>query len=229
LRSRSSSRRPSVPCRRLSSRPSAKWTMLQHWHAQQRSSISAVQRRFLGVRGVQHGGMRATLSWSQGVYVPRSVDWHPALWCIISRIMRNNDGNQVAPLTREHPRRRYTPVDTPWRDTPVSKGMQVVMQTGARPHTAGNRPSNCLHASALCGRRASYHLPRIKYSRRGPFPDSSTRRVSVLAPPVFFNRITVNTPIFESVSAIHVHALILYRGVGPARRVCPHSQQKHSH
>jgi hypothetical protein len=27
--------------------------------------------------------------------------------------MRNNDGNQVAPLTREHPRRRYTPVDYP--------------------------------------------------------------------------------------------------------------------
>ena len=48
------------------------------------------------------------------VYVPRSVDWHPALWCMISLIMRNNDGNQVAPLTREHPRRRYTPVDTPW-------------------------------------------------------------------------------------------------------------------
>ena len=49
-----------------------------------------------------------------GVYVPRSVDWHPALWCMISLIMRNNDGNQVAPLTREHPRRRYTPVDYPW-------------------------------------------------------------------------------------------------------------------
>jgi hypothetical protein len=48
-----------------------------------------------------------------GVYVPRSVDWHPACWCIISLIMRNNDGNQVAPLTREHPRRRYTPVDYP--------------------------------------------------------------------------------------------------------------------
>jgi len=48
-----------------------------------------------------------------GVYVPRSVDWHPALWCIISLIMRNNDGNQVAPPTREHPRRRYTPVDYP--------------------------------------------------------------------------------------------------------------------
>ena len=49
-----------------------------------------------------------------GVYVPRSVDWHPALWCIISLIPRNTDGNQVAPLTREHPRRRYTPVDYPW-------------------------------------------------------------------------------------------------------------------
>ena len=45
-----------------------------------------------------------------GVYVPRSVDWHPASRCIISLITRNNDGNQVAPLTREHPRRRYTPV-----------------------------------------------------------------------------------------------------------------------
>ncbi len=48
-----------------------------------------------------------------GVYVPRSVDWHPALWCIISLLTRINDGNQVAPLTREHPRRRYTPVDYP--------------------------------------------------------------------------------------------------------------------
>ena len=49
-----------------------------------------------------------------GVYVPRSVDWHPALWCIISLLPRTTDGNQVAPLTREHPRRRYTPVDYPW-------------------------------------------------------------------------------------------------------------------
>ncbi len=48
-----------------------------------------------------------------GVYVPRSVDWHPASRCIISLILRNTDGNQVAPLTREHPRRRYTPVDYP--------------------------------------------------------------------------------------------------------------------
>jgi hypothetical protein len=49
-----------------------------------------------------------------GVYVPRSVDWNPALWCIISLLTRTNEGNQVAPLTREHPRRRYTPVDYPW-------------------------------------------------------------------------------------------------------------------
>jgi len=48
------------------------------------------------------------------VYVPRSVDWHPASRCIISLLTRTNDGNQVAPLTREHPRRRYTPVDYPW-------------------------------------------------------------------------------------------------------------------
>ena len=48
-----------------------------------------------------------------GVYVPRSVDWHPALWCMISLLQRITDGNQVAPLTREHPRRRYTPVDYP--------------------------------------------------------------------------------------------------------------------
>ena len=48
-----------------------------------------------------------------GVYVPRSVDWHPGSRGIISLIQRNTDGNQVAPLTREHPRRRYTPVDIP--------------------------------------------------------------------------------------------------------------------
>ena len=51
----------------------------------------------------------------------------------------------------------------------MSKGMQVVMQTGARTATAGNRPSNCLHASALW---KTCILPRIKYSMRGPFPDS---------------------------------------------------------
>ena len=107
-----------------------------------------------------------------GVYVPRSIDWHPASRCIISLLLRITDGNQVAPLTREHPRRRYTPVDTPWRDTPVSKGMQVVKQTGARTPTARNRPSNCLLASALCGRRASYHASSTVCVGRSP-----TRRV----------------------------------------------------
>ena len=65
-RTRSSPRRPSVPCRRRPSRPSAKWTMLQHWHAQQRASISARQRRFFGVVGVQNGGMRAMVTWMPG-------------------------------------------------------------------------------------------------------------------------------------------------------------------
>ena len=65
-RTRSSSRRPSVPCRRRPSRPSAKWTMLQHWHAQQRASISARQRRFFGVVGVQNGGMEGCAPWSHG-------------------------------------------------------------------------------------------------------------------------------------------------------------------
>ena len=51
-----------------------------------------------------------------GVYVPRSVDWHPGSHGIISLLLRIAGGNQVAPgpLTREHPRRRYTPVDYPW-------------------------------------------------------------------------------------------------------------------
>ena len=40
--------------------------MLQHWNAQQRSSISAIQRRFLGVVGNQNGGMRATVHWLPG-------------------------------------------------------------------------------------------------------------------------------------------------------------------
>ena len=40
--------------------------MLQHWNAQQRSSISAVQRRFFGVVGNQNGGMRATVLWLPG-------------------------------------------------------------------------------------------------------------------------------------------------------------------
>ena len=35
--------------------------------------------------------------------------------CMVHYLANNayKDGNQVAPLTREHPRRRYTPVDTP--------------------------------------------------------------------------------------------------------------------
>ena len=53
-----------------------------------------------------------------GVYVPRSVDWHRD---IISLLMRINDGNQVAPLKREHPRRRYTPVDSPWYVSPRAR------------------------------------------------------------------------------------------------------------
>ena len=40
--------------------------MLQHWHAQQRTSISAAQRRFCGVVGLQSGGMRAMLNWMPG-------------------------------------------------------------------------------------------------------------------------------------------------------------------
>jgi hypothetical protein len=44
----------------------ANWTMLQHWHAQQRSSLSAIQRRHLGVVGTQIGGMRASVFWLPG-------------------------------------------------------------------------------------------------------------------------------------------------------------------
>jgi len=40
--------------------------MLQHWHAQQRTSISAAQRRFCGVVGLQSGGMRAVVNWMPG-------------------------------------------------------------------------------------------------------------------------------------------------------------------
>ena len=63
----------------------------------------------LGTCSPQKGCLRASFCRCKpnfrglGVYVPRSVDWHPALWCIISLIQRNTGGNQVAPLTREHP------------------------------------------------------------------------------------------------------------------------------
>jgi hypothetical protein len=40
--------------------------MLQHWHAQQRTSISAAQRRFCGIVGLQNGGMRAVVIWMPG-------------------------------------------------------------------------------------------------------------------------------------------------------------------
>ena len=40
--------------------------MLQHWHARQRSSLSAIQRRHLGVVGNQIGGMRASVLWLPG-------------------------------------------------------------------------------------------------------------------------------------------------------------------
>jgi hypothetical protein len=36
------------------------------------------------------------------------------IWDCLATLERTRDGNQVAPLTREHPRRRYTPVDYPW-------------------------------------------------------------------------------------------------------------------
>ena len=43
----------------------------------------------------------------------------PCITCMVHYLATNayrsrtNEGNQVAPLTREHPRRRYTPVDYP--------------------------------------------------------------------------------------------------------------------
>ena len=96
-------------------------------HETERGAAAKVLSR-TGSEGV-HGGFREQ-SWKgclrasfcrckpnfrgSGVYVPRSVDWHPGSHGIISLIERNRDGNQVAPLTREHPRRRYTPVDYPW-------------------------------------------------------------------------------------------------------------------
>ena len=40
--------------------------MLRHWHAQQRSSLTAPQRRFCGIVGVQNAGLRATVSWTPG-------------------------------------------------------------------------------------------------------------------------------------------------------------------
>ena len=68
-----------------------------------------------------------------GVYVPRSVDWHPASRCIISLIPRNTDGSQVAPLTREHPRRRYPPSTTLETDAFMDQlfaPMFIPMKTG---------------------------------------------------------------------------------------------------
>jgi hypothetical protein len=53
--------------------------------------------------------------------------------CIVSLLTRINDGNQVAPLTREHPRRRYTPVDYPW----FSKGAVFVFNLFEGPRTRG--------------------------------------------------------------------------------------------
>ena len=72
----------------------------QSWKGCLRTSLNRCKPNFRGL----------------GVYVQRSVDWHPASRCIISLLERTRDGNQVAPLTREHPRRRYTPVDYPCND-----------------------------------------------------------------------------------------------------------------
>ena len=86
-----------------------------------------------------------------GVYAPRSVDWHPASRCIISLLPRTTDGNQVAPLTREHPRRRYTPVDYPWKyedpcvsvpvcPSPVVLDYHVYYARGRAPRRTPRRP-----------------------------------------------------------------------------------------
>ena len=88
--------------------------------------MNKVGRAVCGLRFADARRMTA----ARGGYVPRSVDWHPALWCIISLIQRNTDGNQVAPLTREHPRRRYTPVDYPGAKLADSKKPPQTMSLG---------------------------------------------------------------------------------------------------
>ena len=47
--------------------------------------------------------------------------------------MRNNDGNQVAPLMREHPRCRYTPVDTPCFAAFSSTSLQAILSLLLQP------------------------------------------------------------------------------------------------
>jgi hypothetical protein len=92
------------------------------------------------------------------VYVPRSVDWHPALWCIISLLTRINDGNQVAPLTREHPRRRYTPVDYP---------CVLIKESAVAKDTDGNRRVRAAESQrgrGQCARRNCDEVHRVGHS-----------------------------------------------------------------
>ena len=62
---------------------------------------------------------------------PRAKSW---------LIERNRDGNQVAPLTREHPRRRYTPVDYPCEDMHC-ESLQM--------HVQGCIGLACIHVHAM--------------------------------------------------------------------------------
>ena len=43
----------------------------------------------------------------------RSLQIHPALWCIMTLKERNGDPAFRAPPADEHPRRGFAPVDTP--------------------------------------------------------------------------------------------------------------------
>jgi hypothetical protein len=77
------------------------------------NKVGILERLFAGfVLLIQKGSLR-----DRGSTFRRSVDCLVAIGTldhvprgIISLLLRIKDGNQVAPLTREHPRRRYTPV-----------------------------------------------------------------------------------------------------------------------
>ena len=143
-----------------------------------------------------------------GVYVPRSVDWHPALWCIISLLMRINDGNQVAPLTREHPR--------PPVATPPSTTLGAYMST-----CTGFGKSGWFVCYTQGGRRSSQHRHRYFLNSTVPsiFFSASRRRAMGL-------RITVHVIVADTETG--TLSLAQVRST-PARLISRRSLDSHCH
>ena len=146
---------------------------------------------------------------SRDPYVPRSVDWHPALWCIISLIQRNTDGNQVAPFARRSPAHvRAPPSPLHPRRLPGTFGAKHHRPRGAtgtanaKVRLCRSRPRACSTArvrpwSALCPRPAPVADPvSVSFYRYQTTNDLLSRipRAVYCNPSLIYDSITIRRP-----------------------------------